>query len=45
MAGNRNKRAVSIVSFLTIAATSVGFSQRRASYLVDPDIPRIQIRC
>ena len=42
MACNRNQRALSLLSFLMIAATSVGFSQRRASYFVDPDIPRIE---
>jgi TPR repeat protein len=42
MAGNRNKRTVSILSVLIITTTVAGFGQRRASYIVDPDIPRIE---
>ena len=42
MAGNRNERVVSIVSFLITATTLVGFTQPRVSYAVDPDIPRIE---
>ncbi len=39
MAGNSNKRVVSIVSLLMIATTLAGFSQ----HFVDRDIPRIQV--
>ncbi len=42
MAGIRNGSAVSLVSFLTIATTLSGFAQTRVSYMVDPDIPRIE---
>jgi hypothetical protein len=42
MAGNRSIRAVSILLFAMIGLSLAGFSQRRASYLIDADIPRIE---
>jgi uncharacterized protein len=42
MSCNQSVRAVSFVSFLIIATTLVGFTQPRVSYVVDPDIPRVQ---